>query len=148
MVAQGVGSRTPSLMTRMRPGRSVTKRRPSGARSTAHGASRPLATTSTRSTTAGPARGVGVGVAVAVADPGGVFDAALVPGAIDGAAHEATSIDATARTRGRMRRLSAVDGLWRVDGLRPRRDSNARPTASKAVALSAELRGLAVERIG
>lgn len=50
-------------------------------------------------------------MAVAVADPGGVFDAALVPGAIDGAAHEATSIDATARTRGRMRRLSAVDRL-------------------------------------
>src|SRR5438552_13959330 len=52
---------------RTRPGRSVTKSLPSGARSTAHGARSPDATSCTFSTTAGPTRGDGVEVGVEVA---------------------------------------------------------------------------------
>src|SRR2546421_592282 len=51
---------------RTRPGRSVTKSRPSGARSTAHGALSPDATSWTFSTTAGPTRGDAVGVGLAL----------------------------------------------------------------------------------
>src|SRR2546430_4475933 len=54
---------------RTRPGRSVTKSLPSSARSTAHGARSPDATSCTFSTTAGPIRGEGVGVGLA--DAGG-----------------------------------------------------------------------------
>src|SRR6266852_3981121 len=53
-------------MMRTRPGRSVTKSRPSGARSTAHGARSPDATSWTFSTAAGPIRGDAVGVVLAV----------------------------------------------------------------------------------
>ena len=56
----------PSCTTRTRPGRSVTKSRPSGAISTAQGARKPAATSCTFSTTAGPIRGDGVGVGLAV----------------------------------------------------------------------------------
>jgi len=62
---------------RTRPARSVTKSRPSGARSTAHGATRPLATSCTFSTTAGPTRGDGVGVGLAL-EGGGVVGMATV----------------------------------------------------------------------
>src|SRR2546423_11894890 len=55
---------------RTRPGRSVTKSRPSGARSTAHGALSPDATSWTFSTTAAPMRGDGVGVGLADAGAG------------------------------------------------------------------------------
>src|SRR2546423_2613359 len=55
---------------RTRPGRSVRKSRPSGARSTAHGALSPDATSWTFSTTAGPTRGDGVGVGLADAGAG------------------------------------------------------------------------------
>src|SRR2546423_2538077 len=55
---------------RTRPTRSVTKSRPSGARSTAHGARSPDATSCTFSTTAGPIRGDGVGVGLADAGAG------------------------------------------------------------------------------
>ena len=51
---------------RTRPGRSVTKSLPSGARSTAHGARSPDATSCTFSTTAGPILGDAVGVGLAV----------------------------------------------------------------------------------
>src|SRR5436190_2840250 len=51
---------------RTRPGRSVTKSLPSGARSTAHGARSPDATSCTFWTTAGPILGEGVGVGLAV----------------------------------------------------------------------------------
>jgi hypothetical protein len=44
----------------------VTKRRPSGARSTAHGASSPDATSCTFSTSAAPSLGDGVGVGLAL----------------------------------------------------------------------------------
>src|SRR6266550_4534759 len=51
---------------RTRPGRSVTKSLPSSARSTAHGARSPDATSCTFWTTAGPMRGDAVGVGLAV----------------------------------------------------------------------------------
>src|SRR5438477_489508 len=69
-VAQGSGRSpppAPSCTIRTRPGRSVTKSLPSGARSTAHGARSPDATSCTFSTTAGPTRGDGVEVGVEVA---------------------------------------------------------------------------------
>src|SRR5947209_6679344 len=52
----------PSWTMRTRPGRSVTKSLPSGARSTAHGARSPDATSCTFWTTAGPILGEAVGV--------------------------------------------------------------------------------------
>src|SRR2546423_9415476 len=70
-VAHASGRRpppAPSCTTLTRPTRSVTNRRPSGARSIAHGATRPPAISCTFCTTAGPARGDGVGVALATAD--------------------------------------------------------------------------------
>src|SRR5439155_23974070 len=51
---------------RTRPGRSVTKSRPSGARSTAHGARSPDATSCTFWTTAGPILGEAVCVGLEV----------------------------------------------------------------------------------
>jgi len=51
---------------RTRPGRSVTKSLPSGARSTAQGARNPDATSCTFSTTAGPILGDAVGVGLEV----------------------------------------------------------------------------------
>src|SRR2546421_914427 len=56
----------PSCTMRTRPARSVTKSRPSGARSTAHGARSPDATSCTFSTTAAPTRGDAVAVGLAV----------------------------------------------------------------------------------
>src|SRR5438105_10400337 len=56
----------PSCTMRTRPGRSVTKSRPSGAISTAQGARKPAATSCTFSTTAGPTRGDGLGVGLAL----------------------------------------------------------------------------------
>src|SRR5437870_11334548 len=56
----------PSWTMRTRPGRSVTKSLPSGARSTAHGARSPDATSCTFWTTAGPILGEGVGVGLEV----------------------------------------------------------------------------------
>src|SRR2546426_1995299 len=68
-VAHGSGRSPPpgpSCTIRTRPGRSVTKSLPSGARSTAQGARSPDATSCTFSTTAGPTRGDAVGVGLEV----------------------------------------------------------------------------------
>src|SRR3989442_3542938 len=87
----------PSCTTRTRPARSVTKSRPSGARSTAHGARSPDATSCTFSTTAAPIRGDGVGVGLAVAG-GGVVGIGIVVvrgeelADVGGATHEKRTI--------------------------------------------------------
>src|SRR5438105_13976733 len=68
-VAHGSGRSPPpgpSCTRRTRPGRSVTKSLPSGARSTAHGARSPDATSCTFSTTAGPILGDAVAVGLEV----------------------------------------------------------------------------------
>src|SRR5437868_9944197 len=70
-VAQGSARRpppAPSWTIRTRPTRSVTNSRPSGARSIAHGATSPLATSWTFWTTAGPIRGDGFGAPLVAAD--------------------------------------------------------------------------------
>src|SRR5437867_254443 len=96
------------------PARSVTKRRPSGAMSTAHGARNPDATSCTFSTTAAPIRGDGVGVGLAVAGGGvvgiGIVVARLEELAAGGAAHD--------RTRsGAMRTAIRARGAARARGL-------------------------------
>jgi hypothetical protein len=90
---------------RTRPGRSVTKSRPSGARSTAHGARNPDATSCTFSTTAGPILGDGVGVGLAVEGAGvvgiGIFVGRLEELADGGVTHDVrrNAMSATAARR-------------------------------------------------
>src|SRR5260370_42183446 len=100
---------------RTRPGRSVTKSRPSGARSTAHGARSPDATSWTFSTTAGPTRGDAVGVVLAVEGAAlvgiGIFvirgDVVDSGGAMQDTRKRATSV-AAARVVARGSGLSSV----------------------------------------
>src|SRR5437870_7039847 len=101
---------------RTRPGRSVTKSLPSGARSTAHGARSPDATSCTFSTTAGPMRGDAVGVGLEVGG-GAVVGIGIVVkrgGGVDaaGAAHEKSNEAMSQR---------AARGVARGSGLRASR---------------------------